>query len=109
MPWITSAGTRSRPSASVRSGLAMIAASCRDVPLGRKLRAIDFSASTRNWSASKVGPHTSRKVSMLSSIALSSVGGWRRTALRIRRILGRPTRGLPVVDMIDVSERTRSG
>ena len=93
----------------MRSGLAMIAASCRDVPFGRKLRAIDCSASTRNSSASNVGPHTSRNVWRLISIALSTVGSLRRIALRIRRILGRPTRGLPVVDMIDVSERTRAG
>ena len=87
----------------------MIAAVWRPAPTGRKLRAIDCIASSRNSCSSKPGPLISRNVSIASSIAVSSVVGLRRANLRMIRSVGCPTLRSPVLDMIDVMLRTRSG
>jgi hypothetical protein len=108
-PWITRVGELSRRSPSVRSGLAMMAAVCRLVPLGRKARARLRSALARWAASSQCGPPINLKVAIDRSTAVSRVGSGMRAIAGSSRGAMPPCLRSPVLDMIEVSDLTRSG
>ena len=110
VPWITVVGTRSSASRSVRSPEAMIAASWRACRRG--------GGSGRRWPRRsrerEPRPRGSRGADPLEhphEVAHERLALGRRAAHQDapHAQLRRPTRRSPVVDMIDVSESTRSG
>ena len=93
----------------MRSGLAIIAAICRAVPSGVKLRSTESLATSRISNSSKSDPENILKRAAWRSAKVSLLPPVNLRARTMTDAFGRPTRGLPVVDMIEVSERTRLG
>ena len=111
VPWITVVGTRSRRSCGVRSPDARTAASWRAVPAGAWLRSKVAAASSRirGSSIGKPGEPIILKVRTKYSTKSSRRCGARRMSRLQVRSFGMPARRSPVVDMIEVSDSTRSG
>src|SRR6185312_15501904 len=111
VPWITSVGALTNASRFLRLPDARMARSCRPTPAGFKPRSNVRSARARS-SASSSGKLPARRTFQVCAwrtkySSLLAGGGAISTAVASR--VGGGTFGLPVVDMIEVSDRTRSG
>src|SRR5215217_513815 len=111
LPWMTSVGALIRRRSLTRLPADWIAASWRPEPAALAPRSKDVSASRRSSSSRRSNPgepmipKTFTRRSMYSSLVrggLARKDGYRRSA-------GWPEKRLPVLDMIETRERTRSG
>ena len=108
-PWMTSAGRSSLRSAGVRSGLAMMAAVWRPVPAGRNDRSTLIWERRRCSDGSKWDPlkRANMSTERCAAVARFGVGIFASFGMIDGAI--RPLLRSPVLDMIDVSDRTRCG
>ncbi|GAA3002034.1 hypothetical protein GCM10010483_53830 [Actinokineospora diospyrosa] len=110
MPWITTVGSWSPRSFSVRSPEASTATDCRSIPVRSNPRSNTRPARSAAPASSKANPgeDTARNAATCHRTNSARVPGGAPTAPNARRSAC-PTAGSPVVDMIEVNDSTLCG